>query len=122
MDYQKEAHNSLVRLYQDKAIECDRLEGELKREKNLTRQLEELVELYHSLAKYGAIYVNSYQQDCDGVESYSTYVFKTIEEHNEAENSFAESVEGSCSWKVVAPEDARPEEECGTFGQGWGIN
>ena len=121
MDYQKETHNSLVRLYEDKARECDRLEGELKRERNLTRQLEELVELYHSLAKYGAIYVNTYSQDCDGVERYSTHTFKTIEEHNEAENSFAQSVEGSCSWKVVAPKDARPQEECGTYGQGWGI-
>ena len=58
MDYQKESHNSLVTLYQDKARECDRLEGELRREKNISRQLEELVELYSSLANYGAIYVN----------------------------------------------------------------
>jgi len=122
MDYQKEAHNSLVQLYQDKARECDRLEGELRREKNISRQMEELVELYSSLAKYGAIYVNTYSQDCDGVESYGSYKFKSIEEHNEAENSFAESIEGSCSWKIVTPEDVRPQEECGSFGQGWGIN
>ena len=121
MDYQKEAHNNLVQLYQDKARECDRLKGELKREKNISRQMEELVELYHSLSKYGAIYVNTYSQDCDGVESYGSYKFKSIEEHNEAENSFAESVEGSCSWKIVTPKDARPQDECGTFGQGWDI-
>ena len=93
----------------------------IRRERNLTRQLEELVELYHSLAKYGAIYVNTYSQDCDGVEYISSHVFKTIEEHNEAENSFAESVEGKCSWKVVPKEDATPQEECGSYGQGWDI-
>lgn len=81
MDYQKELHNSLVKLYEDKARECDRLEGELRREKNISRQLEELVELYSSLANYGAIYVNTYSQDCDGVERYSTHTFKTIEEN-----------------------------------------
>lgn len=122
MDYQKESHDSLVKLYQDKARECEMLKGELRREKNYARQMTELVELYSSLANYGAIYVNTYSQDCDGVESYSTYKFESIEEHNREENIFAESIEGSSSWKIVSPEDARTEEECGTYGQGWDIN
>lgn len=122
MNYQKESHNSLVKLYEDKVRKCEWLEGELRREKNYARQMTELVELYSSLAKYGAIYVNTYSQDCDGVESYSTYKFKSIEEYNREENIFAESIEGSFSWEIVTPTDARPEEECGTYGQGWDIN
>ena len=122
MNYQKEANNSLVKLYEDKVRECEGLEGELRRERNISRQMTELVELYSSLANYGAIYVNTYSQDCDGVESYSTYEFKSIEEHNREENIFAESIEGSFSWKIVPPTDARTEEECGTYGQGWDIN
>jgi len=127
MDYHKQEQTFIkymlcTHLYQEKARECNRLELELKELKKKSRGMSEELKLYKSLAKYGAIYVNTYSQDCDGVERYSTHTFKTIEEHNQAENSFAESVEGSCSWKVVAPKDARPQEECGTYGQGWGIN
>jgi hypothetical protein len=83
--------------------------------------LEEL-NLYKALATEGAIYVNTYSQDCDGVEAYSSYTFNTIEEYREGEEAFADSVEGSCSWSIVSKEDVRPQDECGTFGQGWGIN
>ena len=122
MDYQKEAHNNLVQLYQDKVRECDRLESELKRTSQEMWQLIEELKLYKALATDGAIYVNSYSQDCDGVESYSSSVYNSIEEYYQGEEDFAKSVEGSCSWKIVSKEDARPQEECGTFGQGWGIN
>jgi len=122
MDYQKEAHNSLVTLYQDKANECERLKGELKWQKNYSKILQVKLDIYKALATDGAIYVNSYSQDCDGVESYSSSVYNSIEEYYQGEEDFAESVEGSCSWEIVSKEDARPEEECGSFGQGWGIN
>ena len=122
MDYQKEAHNSLVTLYQDKARECDRLEEELKQLKNKSRGMTEELKLYKALANDGAIYVNSWSIDCDGVESYSSSVYNSIDEYYQGEEDFAESIEGSCSWKIVTPEDARPQEECGSYGQGWDIN
>lgn len=122
MDYQKEAHNSLVTLYQNKVRECDRLEGELKELKNKSRGMNEELKLYKALATDGAIYVNSYSRDCDGVECYSSGVYYSIEEYYQGKEDFAESVEGSCSWEIVSKEDARPQEECGSFGQGWGIN
>ena len=121
MDYQKESHNSLVELYQNKARECDRLEKELKQLKNNSRHLKDELAIYKSLATYGAIYVNTYSQDCDGVESYSSSVYNSIEEYYQGEEDFADSVEGSCSWDIVSKEDARPQEECGSYGQGWGI-
>lgn len=121
MDYQKETHNSVVSMYQEKAKECERVKEELKNERNYSRQLEDMLEIYKSLAIHGAIYVNTYSQDCDGVESMSSNVFKTAEDYYDAHKSFCDSVEGSCSWQIVDPQDARPQEECGTFGQGWGI-
>jgi len=78
--------------------------------------------VYKALAEDGAIYVNTYSQDCDGVESYGSYVYTTLKEYRDGEYSFADSVEGKCSWEIVSNEDARPQEECGTYGQGWGIN
>ncbi|MDG2283927.1 MAG: hypothetical protein P8N43_00100 [Alphaproteobacteria bacterium] len=96
--------------------------GILKEQLKALRQSTQDFKLYKSLVEDGAIYVNTYSQDCDGVEAYSSSVYKTIEEYREGEEIFAESVEGRCSWKIVAKKDARPQEECGTFGQGWGIN
>jgi len=122
MDYQKELHNSLVTLYQDKARECERLESELKQLKNKSRDMTEELKLYKALANDGAIYVNSWSIDCDGVESYSSSVYNSIEEYYQGEEDFAESIEGSFGWEIVSKEDARPQEECGSFGQGWGIN
>ena len=122
MDYQKETHNAVVKLYQDKASECERLELELKQLKNKSINMNVELKLYKALAIDGAIYVNSYSQDCDGVESYSCGVYNSIEEYYQGEEDFANSVEGSCSWDIVSKEDARPQEECGSFGQGWGIN
>jgi len=79
-------------------------------------------ELKATLKRDGVIYVNVYGQDCDGVESFSVFVAKTMEEYNEAEESFADSIEGRASWNVVAKEDTYQDEECGTFGHGWDIN
>lgn len=127
MDYHKQEQTFIkymlcTHLYQEKARECNRLELELKELKKKSRGMSEELKLYKSLAKYGAIYVNTYSQDCDGVESYSSSVYSSIEEYYQCEKDFAESVEGSCSWEIVSKKDARPQEECGSFGQGWGIN
>ena len=121
MDYQKQ-EQTLIKLYQDKARECDRLDLELKELKKKSRGITEELKLYKALATDGAIYVNSYSRDCDGVESYSSGVYYSIEEYYQGEEDFAESIEGSCSWEIVSKEDVRPQEECGSFGQGWGIN
>jgi len=121
MDYQKEAHNSLVKLYKEKVKECDRLEEKVRQLRHNLKCTEEEFEVYKALATDGAIYVNTYSQDCDGVRSYSTDKFDSAEDYFNAYESFCKSVEGSCSWEIVSKEDARPQEECGTYGQGWGI-
>lgn len=95
---------------------------ELKNKLNNLRQATCYHKEYKALAEGGAIYVNTYSQDCDGVESYSSFVYNTIGEYIEGENSFADSVEGKCSWEIVSKENARSKEDCGTYGQGWGIN
>jgi hypothetical protein len=121
MDYQKEAHNNLIQLYQDKARECERLEEKVRQLRHNLKCTEEEFAVYKALATDGAIYVNTYSQDCDGVCSYSTSKYDSIEDYWDSYESFCESVEGSCSWEIVSKEDARPQEECGTFGQGWDI-
>ena len=78
-------------------------------------------ELKVILKNDGIIYVNTYSQDCDGVEAYGSSEFKSIEEYNENFESFCESIEGRCSWKIVSKEDTLREDECGTFGHGWDI-
>jgi hypothetical protein len=79
-------------------------------------------ELKAILKNEGIIYVNTYSQDCDGVEAYGSSEFKSIEEYNENFESFCESIEGAYSWDIVSKEDTYPLEECGTFGHGWDIN
>jgi len=79
-------------------------------------------ELKAILKKDGVIYVNVYGQDCDGVERFSVFATKTMEEYNEAYESFADSIEGRASWNVVSKEDTYQDDECGTFGHGWDIN
>ena len=78
--------------------------------------------LYKVLATEGAIYVNTWSQDCDGVESYNSLSCTSIEDYYESEESFSDSIEGPCSWEIVSKEDITSPEDCGTFGAGWGIN
>tara|TARA_R110001583_G_scaffold82669_1_gene219047 strand:- start:1230 stop:1481 length:252 start_codon:yes stop_codon:yes gene_type:complete len=80
------------------------------------------IELKAILQRDGVIYVNTYGQDCDGVEAYGTSEFKSIKQYNESYESFCESIEGRCSWKIVSKEDTYQDDECGTFGHGWDIN
>ena len=112
------AYNAIIELVKGKDVQIGILEAKLKAVRQETRDFK----IYKALVEDGAIYVNTYSQDCDGVESYSSSVYNTIEEYREGENSFADSVEGKCSWEIVSKENARPQEECGTYGQGWGIN
>ena len=79
-------------------------------------------ELKATLKRDGVIYVNVYGQDCDGVERFSVFMAKTMEEYNEGEESFADSVEGPASWSIVSKKDTYQDDECGTFGHGWDIN
>ena len=95
---------------------------DLKNKLKSLRQATSYYREYKALAEDGEVWVNTYSQDCDGVDSYGSFVCKTIEEYIESENSFAESVEGSYSWEIVSKENARSEDDCGTYGQGWDIN
>ena len=115
---EKKAYEAIIELIKDKSVEIGILEIKLKALRDSTKDFK----IYKALVEDGAIYVNYYSQDCDGVESYGSCVCKTIEEYRESENSFADSVEGKCSWEIVSKEDVTPQEECGTYGQGWGIN
>jgi len=112
------ATDLILDVLRSKDVEIDTLKGKIK----ALRQATQDFELYKQLATEGAIYVNTFSQDCDGVEVYGSSVYNTIEEYKEGEEAFADSVEGRCSWSIVSKEDVRPQEECGTFGQGWGIN
>ena len=98
--------------------EVAELQAQLKALKESTKNYK----LYKALAEDGAIYVNTYSQDCDGVEAYGSYVYTTLEEYKDGEESFYDSIEGHHSWGVVSKEDVRPPEECGTYGQGWDIH
>ena len=112
------AYNAIIELVKGKDVQIGILEAKLKALRQETRDFK----IYKALVEDGAIYVNTYSQDCDGVESYSSSVYKTIEEYREGEDSFADSGEGKCSWEIVSKDNARPQEECGSYGQGWGIN
>tara|TARA_R110002153_G_scaffold35535_2_gene105544 strand:+ start:221 stop:556 length:336 start_codon:yes stop_codon:yes gene_type:complete len=96
--------------------------AKLKKDLSSLRQSTQYYNIYRSLAEDGAIYVNTYSQDCDGVEAYGSYVYTTLEEYKDGEESFYGSIEGNHSWEIVSKEDARPQEECGTYGQGWDIH
>jgi len=83
----------------------------------------EVVKLYKSLIKDGAIYVNTSSQDCDGVCAYYSYKFTDIDEYFQAKGHWEEQdFEGSASWNVVSIENALSEDEEGTYGQGWDIH
>ena len=80
----------------------------------------EVVKLYKSLVNEGAIYVNTFAQDCDGVSAEYRYTFTDMDEYFMARKYFYEQeFEGSHSWNIVRKRDLLVEE--GTFGQGWDI-
>ena len=85
-------------------------------------RLKSEVKMLESLVDFGEIYVKTSARDCDGVSSYSNYTFTSVIEHYDAYDSWADSLEGPASWEVVDKRDLHAEEDCGTFGQGWGIN
>ena len=83
----------------------------------------EVVKLYKSLIKDGAIYVNTSSQDCDGVCSYYSYKFTDIDEYFLSKKHYEEQdFEGPASWNVVSIENALSEDEEGTYGHGWDIH
>lgn len=108
----------IIEMLKDKDLEV----AKLKKDLSSLRQSTQYYKLYKALAEDGVVYVNTYSQDCDGVEAYGSYVYTTLEEYKEGENSFYDSIEGHHSWAIVSKEDIIPQEECGTYGQGWGIN
>ena len=107
----------IIEMLKEKDLEV----AKLKKNLSSLRQSTQYYKVYKALAEDGAIYVNTYSQDCDGVESYGSFVCKTIEEYKESEESFYDCIEGRYSWDIVSKEDTRPTEDCGTFGQGWDI-
>ena len=83
----------------------------------------DVVKLYQTLTRDKAIYVNTYQRDCDGVEGYYSYKFTNLDDYFKQKRFFFEQeFEGSHSWDVVALKDAYKEFEQGNFGQGWDIH
>ena len=114
----KEITGQFIEMLKEKDLEVTKLKARLKALSQSTQHHK----VYKALAEDGAIYVNSYSQDCDGVEAYGSYVYTTLEEYKDGEESFYGSIEGHHSWGVVSKEDARPQEECGTYGQGWDIH
>jgi len=80
----------------------------------------EVVKLYKSLVNEGAIYVNTYAQDCDGVRAEFRYTFTDMDDYFISKRLFFEQeIEGAHSWNVVRKSDLIKEE--GTFGHGWDI-
>ena len=57
----------IIEILKAKDVEIGILESKLKALRQETRDFK----IYKALVEDGAIYVNSYSQDCDGVESYS---------------------------------------------------
>jgi len=79
-------------------------------------------ELKAILKRDKIIYVNTYSQDCDGVEAYGTCEFKSLEEYYDTLEGFCEGIEGKYAWDIVSKEATYTSEECGTYGHGWDIN
>ena len=107
----------IIEMLKEKDLEVAKLKKDLRS----LRQSTQYYKVYKALAEDGAIYVNTYTQDCDGVESYGSHSYTTLEEYKDGEESFNDCIEGRYSWDIVSKEDTRPTEDCGTFGQGWGI-
>ena len=80
----------------------------------------ETIKLYKSLVNEGAIYVNTFAQDCDGVSAEYCYTFTDMDDYFISKRLFFEQeIEGAHSWNVVRKSDLIKEE--GTFGHGWDI-
>lgn len=76
-----------------------------------------------SLLKYGKIYAKYSSTDCDGVSSQKNCSFDSIEEFEKTIEKEAEWADGPFSFYVVDDKsELFDDHECGTFGQGWGIN
>jgi len=119
----KESIAFMADIVKQKVKQISELEKSEKELKNSLSKTNELLKLYKSLADNNAIYVKTYSQDCDGVCNYSNYEFASITEYEVTYESWCDSIEGSCSWEIVPNKEALlNEEDCGTFGQGWGIN
>jgi hypothetical protein len=122
MEKHKMSIEFFVEKFKKNSIRIDILENNNKEQRRSLKISNEQLDLYKSLVEHNAIFVNTYSQDCDGVESYYSEEFFSIEEYNKGLESFQENVEGRCHWNVVSPQDRLLEEEQGVFGQGWGIN
>ena len=114
----KEEKDFALEVLKDKDLEIAKLKARIKALIKSTQHHK----VYKALAEDGAVYVNTYSQDCDGVEAYGSYVYTTLEEYKDGEESFYDCIEGHHSWGIVSKEDARPQEECGTYGHGWDIH
>lgn len=80
-------------------------------------------QMLRSLLKHGKIYVRYSSTDCDGVYSQRNCEFDSIEEYNKALESEVEWADGPFNFRVVDDKsELFDEDQCGTFGQGWGIN
>ena len=103
--------------------EVKRLKWRIEFLEESVKEYSEVVSLYQKIDKDGAIYVNTNEVDCDGVERNCSYKFTNLNEYFEEFKYFNEQeFEGSHSWDVVRLEDAYTENEQGTFGQGWDIH
>jgi len=114
--------DSIRRVYTELLTSKDRQIETLTAKLSALRKSTKDHKIYKALATEGTIYVNTYSQDCDGVESYNSLSCTSIEDYHESEESFSDSIEGRCSWEIVSKEDITSPEDCGTFGAGWGIN
>ena len=118
----KTGMDELCKITNTQNDKIEKLEKEVKKFQPYIVEKRLEVKLLKSLVEHGSIFVKIYTQDCDGVESYSNTEFKSIEEYNQGYESFGESIEGRFSWDVVNQSELYDEDDCGTFGQGWGIN
>lgn len=107
----------------DNQKEIQKLNWRIEWLEESVKEQREVLDLYKILSDDKAIYVNTFTRDCDGVESYNSYKITDINEYFSHKRYFHEQdFEGSYSWDVVKQKDAHEDEDCGTFGQGWGIN
>jgi len=99
----------------------EKLEKEVKKFQPYIVEKRLELKLWKCLALTGKIYVKSYTRDCDGVENCSNYEFESIDDYNEAYESWCDIIEGRCSWEVVPKGELHAEEDTGTYGHGWDV-
>tara|TARA_R100001244_G_scaffold132355_1_gene108363 strand:- start:523 stop:912 length:390 start_codon:yes stop_codon:yes gene_type:complete len=113
--------NFAMKMLTDKTEELNKMSDRLQGVERTTEGYLAEMKLWKCLALTGKIYVKTYAQDCDGVCNYSNSVFTSMDDYNEAYDSWCDSIEGRCSWEVVPKSELHDEEDCGTFGHGWDI-